>query len=401
MSLLDRAGLASISRVTRHLQLITEPLLYGRVVLNTMHTSEHLIQQFLYAILSRPTLANYVRSLTLQWHDDQNTTLPAHVRDSSLFAAAASHFELDLDFLRDAHVKLLLYHLPRLEFIDLVSPNHIDVFDLCLYNGLPTSLPHLRHLSCYWGDTINTMNLRSFLALLALPRIQTLDVRLAPDIELPGFGYVPANLARTSSLTDLTLSYGYLRPQSIEQILMIPRELTRLSYTLLPLDHNFNGPEIGRTLQRSVAQSLQFLALSWGVETDWELDLPQADLGTHFTIGSLLEWPVLRSVKCSLTVLLGRGPRQTTIKLVDVLPLVLCELEIEQDRYWSITEIVETVVDMLLEKREGRLERLAVVMVPRAAEEVGVGRLRDVCAEVGVRMALSESLCSPYYFEED
>lgn len=398
LSFLDLAGLARVSRVTRHLQLIAEPFLYERVGLNTMHGDTQLIEHFLYAVLARPALANYVRTLTLQWHDEIATTFPSHI---TLFAAAASRFDLEMDFFHNAHAKLLLYHLPRLQSIDLAPPKDIDLFDLHLYSGRPTSLPYLRNLTCYWGEIGRTMHLSSFLALLALPHIDTLDVRLQSDLEPPGFNFIPIDIAGTSSLTDLTLSFGYLKPESIERILKIPRELTRFSFTHLPLDHNFDGPELGCSLQRSVGHSLQFLEMSWGIETDWELSQPNTDLGAHFTIGSLLEWPVLRSIRCSLTVLLGRGPRRTAVNLVNVLPRVLCELEIEQDQYWSLPEIVDVIVDMLLQRREEWLQQLLVVTVPRVVEEVGVGRLRRACAEAGVRMALSESLGSPYYFGED
>lgn len=214
-SLLDPAGLAVLSRITRHLQLIIEPNLYQRVGLNTMHTTAPVIKHFLYAILSRPSLANYVRTLTLQWTNYQDTTFPTHLRDSTLFASAALRVGIDL-FLHNAHVHLLLYYLRHLESIDLAPPDHVSPFNHHRHNGLPTTIPYLRHLTCYWADDCRTMNVDSFIALVTVPRIHTLDMRLAPAIEPTGIPYIPVDLARTSSLTDLTLSFGYLRPESIE-----------------------------------------------------------------------------------------------------------------------------------------------------------------------------------------
>lgn len=130
---------------------------------------------------------------------------------------------------------------------------------------------------------------------------------------------------------------------------------------------------------------------------DWEHDSQDTNLETIFIIGSLAEWPVLKSVKCSSTPLLGRGLGQTQIRLVDVLPRVLCEFEIEKDRYWSTGKMVDAVVDTL-QTREGRLEQLGVVTVRR--EELSVRQLLVACEEAGVRMTVRESFSLPCNFKE-
>lgn len=243
------------------------------------------------------------------------------------------------------------------------------------------------------------MNVDSFIVLVTDPRIHTLDVRLAPAIQTAGFRHIPADLGRISSLTDLTLSFGYLRPESIGRILTIPREPTRFSYTHHPLDRKLIGPAFGHPLQRSVGHSLQRLRLNRGTGVGWGHDSQDTNLGTFFTIWSLAKWRVWNSVKCSLTPLLGRGPGQTQIRLVDVLGRVLCEVEIEKDRYWSTGEMVDAVTEMV-QTREGRLEQLGVFTVPMEAEELSVKRLQVACEAPGVRMTVDESFGLPCNFKE-
>lgn len=65
------------------------------------------------------------------------------------------------------------------------------------------------------------------------------------------------------------------------------------------------------------------------------------------TIGSLRGWPVLTTLRCSLTLLLRQGPDVATAPLVDVLPLGIGELEIEGDQHWSCAAAVRQIEDLV------------------------------------------------------
>lgn len=70
------------------------------------------------------------------------------------------------------------------------------------------------------------------------------------------------------------------------------------------------------------------------------------------TLGSLHDWPVLRSVQCPLGALLGKRPKVAAARLVDVLPAVIRDLCVDTNWYWRGLE----VADKLLEMVNGRAE---------------------------------------------
>lgn len=100
------------------------------------------------------------------------------------------------------------------------------------------------------------------------------------------------------------------------------------------------------------------------------------------SIGSLREWPALRSVRCSLAVLVGIEG-----KLVDVLPLRLEALETVEDPLWTVAEVVGEVLEVVRSKQRAvpRLRTVAVHVGRGKSGEV-MRPLRDACVAGGVRL---------------
>lgn len=399
-SCLTPADLACVCLVSQQLQIVAESILYREVCLSTLRTTLPLIEIFLHAIVSRPVLGNYVRVLTIQWHDDypdftppaSPKPLPVQLQSTDLFTSAISSLELDFHLhTRGDHITLLLQLLPRLEYLDLAPPGDLDVLDINRYHhdSHPTILRSLRHVQCYWADGYAAIKHSSLISLLTLPSMRTLDVRLNTDLRLPYLDGTHPAAAGTSSVTDLRLSHGKITADSLSTILAVPAALSRLSYTHFPVDSNFDGPDLGRALSRSVSATLQHLELSWGEDTDWGIGHLADDYRMDFAIGSLRSWPLLESVKCPLTVLLGRGRgEEPVLCLAEVLPRVVREFEVVLDADWSVEEISEEVWRLVEAKRAGEVRSLRVVTVPRQAGKA-VEWMKGECEAVGVQLVTS------------
>lgn len=381
-------NLACVCRVNHPLRLIAEPYLYRHVVLDTIETEVPLIGLFISTILLRPVLANYVRSLNIQWDDNFRAHLkpnPEYFYDTALLTSAISRLQLDITLRSPTdHVMLLLHLLPRLELLDLAPPGELDLFDQYNSRGGPAILPRLRRVRC-WDDQDPSVNHGSFITLIMLPSICSLEVSIQADLEPVEM----VTLAKRSRLTELTLHACDIGPDTLEKILNIPTALTKFTYMDCPLDFGLNGPAVGLALRRSVGESLQHLALAWGVESDWELDQLEPDITSHFQIGSLLDWPVLTSVRCTLTVLLGTSPDQTVLGLGDVLPAVIREFEIVWDDHWTAAAMADEIFKMMEYKLHGGLQKLEALTIPKQAlgEEARV--ILQICEANAVQLKIN------------
>lgn len=194
------------------------------------------------------------------------------------------------------------------------------------------------------------MPLASFtllLTMLKLPCMHTVDVALDGTFGMPvsGTAVSTAALTGTSTVTRLALSFEGESCEWLTRILLIRRALTYFSCYIYPV-HPFDLSHLGTALQ-PLKNSLNHLNL--------EVTAYQHDVTN--TIGSLRSWPVLRSVRISLIVLLGAGYGS----LAHLLPASLRELQLVCS---SDAVLVRTVVE-LLEHREAMLpglERLAVYL---------------------------------------
>lgn len=404
--LLDRDSLLSASLVSRRLHAITNPILYREVELTYVSKPPPSLQIFLRTILIRPMLAKHVRVLILEW---ENFSVEGLVPDLSpndvrLFTSAATNIGLPHSpHSQGAQVVLLLHLLPNLQDLDIYPPHDLDIFNEFMeanafspIEALPVGLRYLRTLRFCSSGCIVTP--KTLLTMFKLPRIRSIDVHITDNEDLlEDLEHASAPYLRMSSVTELTFSHGTVTGWLMARILAIPRALTYLSY----VDSSsalgkFDSPVFGLAL-RTVHGTLRYMRLGfphtagyWGNDSDDD-DSDDDDNSRNNTIGSLRDWPVLRSVRCPLTPLLGRGPGRTTPRLVDVLPLVIMRLTVDLDRFWTVSQVVDHVVDLLEQKQACGLDQLAVVTIGWVAETVEL-RLRTACGSAGVELVVMDAL---------
>lgn len=401
VSRLDGRDLARISRVSRHLNSVTEPWLYRSVSLGSWAkhgpSSFHIIIR---TLLSRPALAGYVRSLNLSW-----SGRPARNVDrgemATLTAAAIRVGLTDSPRLEAVQVLLLLHLLPSVEVLELVPPSYLDYFGTFMLERslqtpavLPIGLQSVRKVWYYLDDITSDTFPSTLLALIALPCIRELDVGFLHDIDdTDSYDYdnqrVPdpfafAGRAGTSEMTHLRISYGGVMPWVFDQLLPLARTLTHFSYGERMAGGLRGFPPVGFARALSCAKAtLQSLVLCF-VPTDYDED-PEELEGT---IGSFQDWPVLYRIRCSLAPLLGECP-EIMLRLVDVLPLVIRSFEVGIDVVWGVEETVTEVIDMLQWKDRAGLGCLAVVSVPMSW---GVLQpVRESCDAAGVVLVRGDS----------
>lgn len=395
VSCLHRRDLAQISRVSRHLNSLAEPWLYRSVSLSSwIKPDQSPFHIFLRTLLSRPALARYVGSLRLFWNGPPGRNVD--VGEMATLTAAAIRVGLtDNPLLEGVQVLLLLHLLPSLEVLKLGPPSYIDSFGTFMLERslqapavLPIGLQSLREVRYYLDDSSNSEYPPTLLVLIALPCIRVLDVRFLNPTGMGRYEYENwgarrardlSRYAGTSELTHLRLGYGDVEPWVFQQLIPLARTLTHFSYgdRMARGLCSFDPADFARALSCAKA-TLRSLVLCFD-DTDYGV-LTEPMVGT---IGSLRDWPVLCSIRCSLAPLLGVHG-ETAVRLVDVLPLVIRSFEVGIDEFWGVEETVAEIVDMLQWKDRAGLRCLAVVLVP-----VSWGELRPVresCDAAGVEL---------------
>lgn len=357
-SLLCCTDLASTSRTSRRLRAVSESLLYRtpRVLISYNDPMPRNLHIFLRTLLTAgcESLATHVRSLTLQWdelHNDGSSNdnpgeIPQPECDIALFTAAASRIGLTQpQTLEGMQVVLLLHLLPRLEVLEITPSNTRDAFgkfmeaqnDVQNVKMLPPGLQSLREFSCCWTGCDRGVSPRTLRALMRLPSIRIILVHLADEIDLPA---IMADSDATSTVTDLRLSNTVISTSSLAFILRIPQALRHFSYSVTA-DRGFDLRRFGEA----------FMAQQSSLQSLW-LDFQDATIDGNvpiYPIGSLREWPMLRSVRCSLVVLLGTRLNPPQL-LHHVLPAKIRELEILSDRYWPMPQAVGQLLSFLEQK---------------------------------------------------
>lgn len=408
LSHLRCADLALASRVSRHLNTLAEPLLYRSVSLVSWSkpgpSPFHII---ILTLLSRPLLANHVRYLFLSWHalpnicfgNDRSPRFPPGLRR---LTAAAAEVGIDRPPRSDgAQVLLLLHLLPHLEVLDLTPPSEPDNFSTFLNDRdvfptmpLPVALQSVREVHYYWSgrglewfDT-DQLDPSILLVLFRLPAIRMLDVRFMCHADVEIDWTEAAYPVGSSTVTDLHFGYGDVTMYTFEKVLRIPRTLTHFSYgACSPGGRRFFDTRRFKRALETAKETLQSLVLCFSdtIDTDEEGVVGDSTLG----IGSLRDWLALRSIRCSLSTLLGEGRSVGTLRLVDVLPVGIRELEVEMDGFWSFEETMEELVELVERKEESGIRNLQVLTVPHYW---GVQEgLSVVCDAAGVALVRGSS----------
>lgn len=393
-SLLGWIDLASTSRVSRRLRTVSEPLLYRAPSLYI--TDEEQLPQnfhmFLRTLLTpgREVLATHVRSLTLEWDYLEDTLGP----ETALFAAAASRLGIAQPIVSaGAQAVLLLHLLPRLQVLDVDPPETLDAFSIFMdaqhevqhTQKLPLGLQSLREYFCCWTSGVSP---RTLLTVLKLPCIRTIIVQFSDEVDFPS---AMAGLDITSTVTNLRLLNSVVSTSSLAYILKIPRALEQFTFCV----RGFDLLSFGNALE-PLRNTLQSLTLDF--QCVCSRNYRVTDEISTYPIGSLREWPVLYTLRCSMVALLGMGPRGGLPRLLEhVLPAGIRELEILSDQHWPPEEVVDHVV-LLLERKEAvaaKLQKVVVLTDWRGNPEHQ--KLKDACEAVKVELVDGYSFAFTYY----
>lgn len=441
VSYLDGPDLASISLVTRRLQLIAEPILYRVVHLTYDGSTPSAFRLFCSSILNNPDRARHVQVLVLRWAEDggietcitgsdrlqfsylDNQPVPqepytstATGSESADLSKTSSWIEYltaswrkwsggkckDLDNVlkcRDMNIStpvpdvlFLLYLLPSLQCLEIFahefSLETVTNFILYQHSLLPASLPmslrSLRELRIESIDRCGLIGPFTILTMFQLPSLRKLNISHV-DIEEPEPPYDHCE-AGTSPITHLSIRPNNSSESLLAPIIAYPRALTHLElvYTIgnnSPLD----GPLFGTILQ-PVRNTLEQLTIYLSNCPKIRLD-ETAD----YIIGSLHDWPVLRRVRCPLVVLLGTDWEYGTYILGEVLPKVIVEFVVEVDDFCGSWHVVDQVLGLMRRKKECGLElfrELAVLGV----EGDDIKRIKASCVEAGVELVRGKVL---------
>lgn len=391
-----KEDLAAVYLTSRRFHAIAEPLCYKHVVLRRVSrgNSTTALTRFLRSILSRPILANYVRSLDIAWEDvsmgiDPD---PQNTSDTALVTAAARSVGVQCSLTsHGAHFGLLFYLLPSIQSLSLFHPANPTGVDKFLSQqkflptaALPAGLKTLREIVVWHNYALSP---KSLLVLMMLPTVRTICVRDIGDTDEHDD---TTAYAGRSSVTQLTLGYVSMPTLSLARILAVPRALARFVCIDRTRDPwRFDSAVFGQALRR-FRSTLQYLRLTFRNGSRFG---PPRDMVTE-TLGSLRDWPVLKNVWCPISVMLGQWPALTTVRLVDMLPAVIGDLRVGNYAFerWRYAQVMQQVMEVLEQKKVSgfdHLERVTMMMKwkNRETEE----RLKAACEAVGVVLVMTHS----------
>ncbi|KAL0639055.1 hypothetical protein Q9L58_001937 [Maublancomyces gigas] len=379
LSGLSNADLAHISCVSSRLCAVAEPLLYKAPCLSetTMAGRQRSsLEIFLQTLLlpGRESLATYAKSLRVDRRRGSYRMYEHEVLDPSVLPRSSQSHGTEL--------VSLLHLLSSIQVLHIAPANACSDFTRLMEpcdGALPSTLQlALRSLRIFRCASFNPMGMRAqtVLTLLRLPCIRSI---WTPVNRENGFIMrAPIHTAAASSITDLRLS-GSIPIASLSYLLRDLAALTHFGYDAYVSD-DFDLQAFMAVLE-PLRNSLQHLYLE--LTTDNE---PYVELDDVFIGGSLRTWPVLRTLSCGLVPLLGKGKQDDSLRLVDVLPPSLRELEVLSDNYWLCREVLLEALDLVGKKESvvPNLECLAIVN-PFGARSVYQERLAILCESLGVR----------------
>lgn len=322
---------------------------------NARDRAESSLEQLLRTLITpgRESLATHVHSLTLNWvHPGSRVYGPTPQRpvsDIDLFTPYPSSRTLELQKPSE-QVLLLLLRLKRLRTLSIIAsvyPRAFEGFPFDAFTDMPasffqSSFRFLREFRYNSTDAYCSVSCKTLLLLLNLPSIRSINVQLIDESDItPG----PATVS-TSPVTQLSLWEVAIRPYMLLSLLKIPRALTHFLYGTYKRHDSRGLLEFGPALE-PLRDTLQYLFLDLSLARGVEIEDTTPDLPY---ILSLSQWPRLRTVRCSLILLLGSREQDRMLRLVDVLPYTLCMLQILPDRVYSIAMVVKEVLGLLEKK---------------------------------------------------
>lgn len=412
LSYLPVSDLVNTSILSSHMRALSEPLLYKAPVITDNDDDGPLttIGILLRTVLSPGggRLATLVHSLHVTCcfasmrytdsdynfgEDDENVDPESALEgesDRAIRAAAAA--ALGIDSFRDTpeeHVKILLHHIPHLNALNIVAEVigadlSCDVLNNHNLDWLMENLPHTIPLRQF-RSSVGGVNLDTLLSLLSFPSLRRIDCCLLDNrtINVDTLDVAPA----TSLVTHLRFSETTVSQECLEFILKIPAALAFFSYRSSGSHHNLDPSHVLQPLR----MSLKYIHLGYVPVTK--------------PIGSFRDWPLLRTVSCSLTALLGKNGQNDMPRLNDMLPAGLRQLEICRNHYWSVAAEIREVVD-LLKQKEAKVPGLETLVVfssgMRTTDVWNQSSLRIACHEAGVQLSpavVTRRLFDPRFHE--
>lgn len=368
LSYLPRTALANVSRLSHQMHAVSQPFLYKSLSLTCSDrpgpSSLHIFLQMLLSP-DGDMIATYVRSLHVQLDHEETKLTPeraydlvdfnADVASVGLTHSPASHtgqLLLLLHPLRDLHV----LNVSSLDDSTDLFSQVIDAPISTLATGPhPLILQYLREFRCSNGS----VSPNALLAILQLPCIRKVDVHLTekPGAPLPT---IQAS-AGSSPVTSLRITSSKMTQPLLQCILTATATLTEFSFSARYPYHVFAISRFGHALQ-SLKATLQHLDVDLSGVVQM---MASHEHGRLFRFGSFCDWPALQIMRCELSTLLGGVVLRNGRRLVDVLPPGLRELDIQGNRFWSVEQEVDLLVEFLQE------DTVVVEMVKLA---VGHGR---------------------------
>lgn len=214
------------------------------------------------------------------------------------------------------------------------------------------------------------------LALLKLPNIREISMHGPSKIyHIRHSADLSVGYSGTSSVTELDFGWGTIDTLSLVRILDMPRTLTKFTYLeSLGKPDDFKAAVFGVALRKFRA-TLQELSLRLRWTSNSYSDSEEEDDGETDSIGSLRDWPVLCNVRCSAAILLGRGPRVATSRLTDILPVVIEDLTIESDDYFTYAEVVDQILEVVEDESYSHLYDVIIVWKDKDDDP----KLREAC----------------------
>lgn len=399
VSLLACPDLASIGRVSHCLHDISQPMLYRAPCLSKTPmpgTGQYTpaLAILLQTLLTpgNENLASLVRTLQLDWDDPDVKPASASVFSTESIALITSMAsKLDLCYPLKSHSSqfmLLLDLLPHLESLHLTPPNTGSftrrLRKRLITGRLPLGLQSVREIICPPAPAGTDLSTSTLLQFMQFPRVRSITFPCLAWTT-PGIHLDPAleSAIATSLVTRLCFSHGSMYPPLLKSFLLVPIALTHFSYTSGP-DRYSDLPLFLAALE-PLKNSLRLLYLDFAAVGERTMT---PFLPLSHTEVPLREFPVLTTLSCSLLPLLRKKHVDQCPRLVDVLPVGLKELQILPDSFWSVSEEVDHLVEMLQCKKSmvPQLERLAW------GKTEGAAMLGMACEAAGVEL-VDESFC--------
>lgn len=339
LSHLGRADLVATSQVSRHFCTLSRIPLYKEPNLplefdedgwrpECSDSAQECLGLFLRTLLlspARETLAHYVQALSMDLECDieSNTRTPG---TDELTAAASNLGYKDHPLtIQGAQLTLMLRLLPRLTSLDLRSNPRPRVrythFQDSLMSPatLPVALRNIRVFKCIGDPYLTYITPPMLLALLKLPSIREISASVRSNLyQDEQFKSALAIAVGTSRVTKLFLARRSVTPEFIIDVLQVPKSLTHFSCA--PYNTFYDREDHVHDLRQALALHKFSLA-----ELDLDpWDTTDLDAWKCKTIGTFPEWPVLRTLRLSLVMLLG-DPDNTSSNpgLADMLPRCL------------------------------------------------------------------------------